>query len=245
MNETIHGAKQRHSRRQDGVRTLFSAGAVGCKRCRGRYFNWKGLLQVYLLENTVNGKYYVGKTVSQNLHRYLLTKQSQARRNNPSNMPVVSAIRKYGWAAFRAEVLGIVQTHEELNNLEKLWIILLDAQNKHVGYNVAAGGSGGRVGPCSLETRLKIGQANKGRKPVGYARTAEHSQQLRDRMQGNKLGIKFTTESATVAILNESAERRVRRAAGIKASWDKLTPEQRAARVEKMQSPRRISASSR
>ena len=228
------------------MRLKSSAGAVGCKRCRGRYFNWKGLLQVYLLENTVNGKYYVGKTVSHNLTRYIANKRYLANAGK-LNSPLLHAMAEFGPDAFVHRTLVLGRTDEEICNLEKLWIIALDARNPEVGYNVLAGGDCPRplFRPMSEATKLKIGAANKGRKPKGYARTALHSKQLRDRMQGNKVGIKFTTESATAAILNESAERRVRRAAGIKASWDKLTPAQRAARVEKMQSPRRISASSR
>ena len=153
----------------------------------GQYFNWKGLLQVYLLENTVNGKYYVGKTVSHSLNSYLSVKRWAARHGKAQNMPVVRAMQKYGISAFRATVLVTADSAESLSELERLWIIVLDARNPHIGYNISAGGGGARR-PCSLETRLKIGRANKGRKPVGYARTAEHSQQVRERMKGNKHG---------------------------------------------------------
>ena len=138
---------------------------------------------VYLLTNTVNGKYYVGKTTHHNLDWYLSVKRWAARNKKDHVMPVVRAMAKYGVENFSVDVLAVSDKVEELNNLERLWIIILNSRDATLGYNICSGGDVGRLGiPQSQETKDKIGHANKGRKPVGYVRTETHRQQLRDRV---------------------------------------------------------------
>ena len=137
-------------------------------------------MQIYLIVNRMNGKTYVGKTVSQNLYDYLSVKRWQVRHGRISGMPIIAAIRKYGWENFDVQTVAICETEAELNNLERLWIAILDSTR--MGYNICRGGSGTTGHSCSEETRRKIGAANKGRKPVGYVRTEEHRHQLRERM---------------------------------------------------------------
>ena len=70
----------------------------------------------------------------------------------------------------------------------------------------------GRTGlSCSPEHKCKIGLANKGKKPKGYVRTEEHRQQLRDRMKGNNVGVKFTKESATAVMAKLTPDQRKER----------------------------------
>jgi group I intron endonuclease len=194
-------------------------------------------MQVYLLENSINGKYYVGKTVNKNLKRYLSNKRHGAR-NGYITSPLVAAMREFGDEIFTHQVLALGQTDEQICELEKLWIIALDARNHEVGYNVQPGGNVGHVpkprGPMSEETKRKIGLANKGRQPKGYIRTELHRQQRRDAMKGNTKGVKITTEIAKEWKKKETLEQKKTRHAAIKASWDRLTPEQRAERVIKM-----------
>lgn len=154
-------------------------------------------MYVYLLTNKVNGKYYVGKTVNKNLRRYLVTQKVWRAKAGRfvGGMPIIMAIAKYGWDNFIVNVISTATSQEQLNNLERLWIIVLNARDSTVGYNIAVGG--GIVGvPCSDVAKAKISAANKGRKPVGYIRTDEHRKQLSDRMQGNKIGRKITPEIA-------------------------------------------------
>jgi len=146
-------------------------------------------MQIYLIVNKASGKTYVGKTVSDDLHDYLSVKRWQVRHNHVLGMPIISAIRKYGWANFDVQTVAVCSTEPELNNLERLWIAALDT--RHTGYNVCSGGEGIMSGRSpSEEHRKKIGLANKGRKPAGYVRTEEHRRQLRDRMRGNSIGRK-------------------------------------------------------
>jgi group I intron endonuclease len=176
-------------------------------------------MKIYLLTNKVTGKYYVGKTVARSLNGYLSVKRWAARHGKHQNMPVVRSIAKHGWESFSVDVLAVAATKGQLNNLERLWIITLNARDPQVGYNLSAGGAGNGGGPMSAETKAKIGAANKGRKPKGYVRTEQHIQQLRDRMQGNALGEKFTAGNAATYILNETPEQKAYRGSKIKESW--------------------------
>ena len=141
---------------------------------------------IYILENTVNGKYYVGKTRSNNLHDYLSVKRWGARHGKIKGMPVVAAMAKYGIDKFEARILTTAETDEQLNQLERLWIAVLNARDPKIGYNIAPGGEAVRSGPLSEEHKKKIGLANKGRRPKPYVRTAKHRQQISDRSKGKK-----------------------------------------------------------
>lgn len=177
-------------------------------------------MYIYLLTNKVNGKYYVGQTKKKNLQKYFIFKRWCARVGKKTNMPIVKAIAKYGWDNFIVDILAIPETPEQMNDLERIWIILLNARDPEFGYNLCIGGGKGQL-TLSEEWKAKIGAANKGRKPRGYVRTELHRQQLRDRMKGNSLGTKFTSESGRLAILNETPENKAKRIAGIQRSWDR------------------------
>jgi group I intron endonuclease len=192
-------------------------------------------MYVYLLTNKVNGKYYVGKTVHRNLNSYLSVKRWAARHGKFQGMPVVCAMAKYGVDNFSVDVLAVAYTPEELDELERLWIIALNSRDTAIGYNVNLGGSAGRLGmPCSEEHKIRIGAANRGRKPKGYVRTEEHRRQLRERMRGNKIGKKITPEMVAMWKATETPETKRKRHAAIKAEWDRCTPEQKSERCRKM-----------
>lgn len=177
---------------------------------------------LYLLTNTVNGKYYVGKTVSENLGRYLSVKRWQAKNGNPSRMPIVAAIAKYGFDKFEVKEICRTVNADILDDIEKAWIADLDSRNPEKGYNIQEGGGTGRTGMrLTDEHKAKIGAANKGKKPAGYIRTETHLQQRRDAMKGNTLGAKFTSGTGAVYILNETPEQKLKRSASIKAAWSK------------------------
>jgi group I intron endonuclease len=180
-------------------------------------------MYIYKLTNNVNGKIYVGKTIRKNLSQYLYYKRWNASHGNRANMRVVSAIAKYGWENFSVEVLATPATPEWCEYLEILWIMMLDARNPQVGYNVHKGGGKGALGiRMSEECKRKIGNANKGRKPNVYARTEAHREQLRSGMQGNCRGVKITTELVAkwnAAMTPEQRSEKGRKAAA--ARWGK------------------------
>lgn len=102
-----------------------------------------------------SGKCYIGQTC----------KTMEYRAGNSGNRyfdaPIFNnAIKKYGWSNFKHKVILHNLTKEEADYYERRFI----KYYKELGlsYNVAAGGEGGS-GVKSVETRLKISTANKGK----------------------------------------------------------------------------------
>ena len=93
---------------------------------------------VYTATNTVNGKLYHGKTEC--LQRRRRDHERDAKIG--SDLPFHRAIRKYGKESFDWTVVGEFALESEANAMEIRLIADLPA---HGGYNVAAGGDGGRT----------------------------------------------------------------------------------------------------
>ena len=101
---------------------------------------------VYLIYNTIVQKYYIGQTTR--LASYRLDEHCTEK----SNSKIHNAINKYGKQAFTVDILSECSSTEELNESERLWIILLDGCN--IGYNIASGGALSFA--HSEETKLEI-----------------------------------------------------------------------------------------
>jgi len=91
----------------------------------------------YRALNTLNGLSYVGAT-TQDLDRRM---QAHKDRSVRLNTPFALAIREYGWAAFRWEVIARCQTREELYERERSEILRLGTYLCG-GYNCTIGGAG-------------------------------------------------------------------------------------------------------
>jgi group I intron endonuclease len=96
---------------------------------------------VYLVTNNINGKYYIGKTVG-SLNKRWVSHCAEAKRSSDKSSHFHTAIRKYGPDSFDIQALSTGNTNEELLNLERVWIILLQSTNRDYGYNLTAGGEG-------------------------------------------------------------------------------------------------------
>lgn len=146
---------------------------------------------IYLLTNRVNGKYYVGQTTKTPTERWSAHKCEAKTRSKVSHGYLHHAIRKYGADAFLVETLATAPTINDLNRLEVLWILVLDAMNPRIGYNRYPGGRNyvvslearakqrGRL--VSPETRAKMSAALKGRVP-----TAETLAKISASLKGRK-----------------------------------------------------------
>lgn len=90
---------------------------------------------VYITENLVNGKKYIGqRKYVDGWEEYL-----------GSGKLLQRAIRKYGKDSFHKTILQDAYSKDELNELEKHYIALYDACNSDEFYNLASGGTGGNV----------------------------------------------------------------------------------------------------
>lgn len=100
---------------------------------------------VYKITNLIDGKIYIGKSVSNYLHRY---KEHLRIANNWEEMQqthrshLYSAMYKYGVENFE---IGLVEecSNDILSERERHWISKFNSQDPVIGYNIAYGGAGG------------------------------------------------------------------------------------------------------
>ncbi|MDO5291592.1 MAG: GIY-YIG nuclease family protein [bacterium] len=111
---------------------------------------------VYIYTNKYNNKKYVGMT-NQSLKARRGNKQFADYRNCTE---FYGAIQKYGADAFESRIVGEFMSTEQAEELEKRLIAMLRTQDEAFGYNLRAGGKGGKH---SNKTKERIGRANKGK----------------------------------------------------------------------------------
>jgi|SRR5271157_4543078 len=148
---------------------------------------------VYCVTNMRNDKVYVGQTgqhyVSDRWKKHLFL----ARKGVDTHF--YRALRKYGPGVFVKQVLSTAETVDEVNNLERLWIILLRANDRTYGYNVTVGGEH----PVHTEeTKKKISQIQ-----IGQRHSEEHKRNTSRGLMGHSV----------------SAETRAKIAAKTKQRW--------------------------
>jgi group I intron endonuclease len=146
---------------------------------------------IYLVENTVNFKIYIGKTIN-SVERRWGNHVSAALRGSPFYFH--NAIRKYGADAFEISILETVDDPGVLNEREIHWIATL-----HPDYNMTPGGDGFIAGhKHSAEHRQKLSDANRGRKL-----SAESKQKISDALRRRP-----PISDATRQKLRDAAKRR-------------------------------------
>jgi len=117
---------------------------------------------IYLIENLIDHKIYIGQTV-RTLKKRMYDHKSSAKKKILTNLYLYRATNKYGWDNFKVMVLdGFIKTQEELDKLECWWIKIFQSINPDIGYNLSNGGNG--PGKCTNETKKKISNATKGAK---------------------------------------------------------------------------------
>jgi group I intron endonuclease len=122
---------------------------------------------VYAVHNLVN-KFYVGQT-TQSLHDRWRQHRKPCIARRHGIFP--KAVQKYGKDNFDVQCVSVASNKKQLDNLEKLWVILLRSSDHLFGYNRTFGGDGSLTedarqlmkGPCP-QTSLKL----KGRKRPQY-----------------------------------------------------------------------------
>lgn len=91
---------------------------------------------IYMHKNKINGKVYIGQSIQTNI---------KDRWKNGKGYKTSSyfyhAIEKYGWDNFEHLILEIGEAEiEEINEREKYFIKLFEAQDPAKGYNLSEGG---------------------------------------------------------------------------------------------------------
>lgn len=135
---------------------------------------------IYMIKNLLNGKMYIGQ--SWDVFVRWRTHKSAASRTDSY---LYNAIRKYGISSFSFSVIHEVDkicSQDMLDDLEIAYISIHGSTDRTVGYNIKSGGSKGKL---AQETKDKISQKARGRKP---------SEETREKMSRSGKGRIFTDE---------------------------------------------------
>ncbi len=158
-----------------------------------------------------NGKSYHGITTL-TVNRRMTGHRTAAR--NGSKYPLHAAIRKYGFDAFKLEVLSESKNRDELHRLE-IEAIARDDTFAPNGYNLTAGGDGTSSHEVSEEHRLAIGT------------------RMKERWDDEAFAeMKRRNSSETAKRLNANPEHKAKLQAGSRAYWS--NPENVAKRTERL-----------
>lgn len=127
--------------------------------------------KVYMHENIVNGKKYIGMT-SQDVN-----KRWKNGKGYINNKHFTDAIIKYGWNNFKHIILCENLDKDKASILEKYYINKYDTTNYKNGYNISLGGDISSFG-CkrSRKTKQLLSEKNKGKK-----RTAKQKENIKTR----------------------------------------------------------------
>ena len=129
---------------------------------------------IYKLQNKINGKIYIGKTikeVEQRIAEHLKTKSL-----------IGKALRKYGLQSFDIFIMDLADDNETLNEKERYWIKFHDCKAPN-GYNLTDGGDGFSPGTnLSQETKNKIRNSH-----LGKPRSEETKKKISIAHKGKKL----------------------------------------------------------
>ena len=121
----------------------------------------KIMYTVYLRENTVNGKQYVGQTEDFKVRNY----QWNSLKETYANLFLTEERNQYGLDSFTTQVLAEVETQEEAWELEEYYIKELNTKYPN-GYNKSKGGkcAGDALKgiPKTEEHKRKLSEVNKG-----------------------------------------------------------------------------------
>lgn len=150
---------------------------------------------IYLITNIANTKEYVGS--SKNLKRRKYQHWCNLGHHKHTNPYLQSSWNKHSSQSFRFEVLEYCEL-KDLVEREKWWIALLGTKTPK-GYNICDPENGRYGIPVSVETRVKLSTANKGRKYPPYTperrakigaanRGRKHSLEARANMSDSKKG---------------------------------------------------------
>lgn len=139
---------------------------------------------VYLTENLINGKCYIGQ------HKSTKFEESYIG----SGRTLVKAINKYGKENFVTTIIEWCSSKEELNNREIYWIAKTNAVNDINFYNIARGGEGHTCEPwnkgkhsCQKVTKPMLAA-------LEYGRHLPASEKLKEKLRNRKDFVEYTPE---------------------------------------------------
>lgn len=172
---------------------------------------------IYCAENLINGKLYIGKTISNIVHRKW-AHLNDAKKG--SNTAFHCAIRKYGDKNFKFFILENCLPEDDLNEKEKFYISQFNSISPS-GYNLTPGGDGAFAGgKISQKHKDKISRKLKGKpahnkgikqsidtcqkkssslklayaegRKISFMKGKHHSEETKEKIKKNGTGLKRT-----------------------------------------------------
>lgn len=177
----------------------------------GNYSKYPKQAGIYKITCNVNNKVYIGKAIN---IRDRINNHKNVKRKSKGMFYFQYALLKYGWESFSVDILEIVENFDKLRDNESLlkreahYIELFDSTNTEKGYNRCKFSTDATGIPCSQETKIKIGNANRGRfvsaetkeklsvSHLGKIVSEETRKKMGDMSRGNqhRLGTKHSEE---------------------------------------------------
>jgi group I intron endonuclease len=169
---------------------------------------------IYKIYCTANGKSYIGSSVD--IKKRWICHKSELENKKHRNRHLQNAWLKYGSEAFEWSVLELVLLADNLISREQHW---LDGTPDKFNLRKEANSNLGLI--VSLETRAKIGAANKGRKlspeHIAKMKGRKLSPETRAKMKGRVLSAETRAKvSAAQTGRKHSLETRAKRSAALK-----------------------------
>ena len=162
---------------------------------------------IYKTTNIINGKFYIGKHQTKNLHDGYLGSGKLLKR----------AIKKYGIDNFHKEILHVCESEKQMNDLEKILVVPDD----EINYNLCSGGHGGfgyinraKTKEDYVEAGKLGGLALKGKK---FGKRPEHSIRMKEMIANGKVKMPSTKNRK---LSDEHKEKLLNSRKG-KSSWNK------------------------
>ena len=134
---------------------------------------------IYMIQNKVNGKMYIGQAVDIEGDRWIKHK-AYLKGGYHVNKHLQNAWNKYGKENFEFSILMECEENQ-LNTYEQYYIFELMTYDRRVGYNNAYGGDSGRP---TEEAKRKMSEAVKGENNPMYRK--HHTEEARKKMSENR-----------------------------------------------------------
>lgn len=142
---------------------------------------------IYMIENVINEKKYIGQTTNEKGVRGIMTLIG-IQCAYKENLYLINAVKKYGVNNFRRYIVDNASNKKELDQKEDLYIKKYSTLNRDKGYNLKHGGSHGKH---SKETRIKISLKMKGKNHPMYGKhlSEKTKKKLSESHKGEKNGM--------------------------------------------------------